>query len=92
MVGPARKREVVAGIVRAGRLSERRACELVGQPRATQRYAAKEPERDADLAKELREFSRRRPRAGYRMATAALRRKNGESTRSASCASGGRKG
>ena len=78
MVGPARTREVVAGIVRAGRLSERRACELVGQPRATQRYAAKEPGRDADLAKELREFSRRRPRAGYRMATAALRRKNWE--------------
>lgn len=78
MVGPARKREVVAGIVRAGRLSERRACELVGQPRATQRYAAKEPGRDADLAKELREFSRRRPRAGYRMATAALRRRNWE--------------
>lgn len=74
MVGSARKRKVVANIVKAGRLSERRACELVGQPRATQRYEAKEPERDANLAKELREFSRRRPRAGYRMATAALRR------------------
>lgn len=78
MVGPARKRKVVESFVKAGRLSERRACELVGQPRATQRYMAKDPERDADLAKELREFSRRRPRAGYRMATAALRRKDWE--------------
>ena len=73
MVGPAREREVVESVVRAGRLSERRACELVGQPRSTQRYGAKDPERDAGLAKKLREFSRKRPRLGYRMATAALR-------------------
>jgi len=78
VVGPASKRKVVESLVKAGRLSERRACELVGQPRATQRYVVKEPERDAELAKALREFSRRRPRAGYRMATAALRRENWE--------------
>ena len=78
MVGPARKRKVVESVVKAGRLSERRACELVGQPRSTQRYGPKNPERDADLAKELRKFSRRRPRLGYRMATAALRGKGWE--------------
>lgn len=64
----------------AGRLSERRACELVSQSRSTRRYAAKGPQRDAGLARarELREFSRRRPKAGYRMATAALRREGWE--------------
>ena len=74
MVGSARKRKVVERVVKAGRLSERRACELVGQPRSTQRYEVKDAGRDVDLAKELREFSRKRPRLGYRMATAALRR------------------
>lgn len=74
MVGPARKRKVVEGVVGAGRLSERRACELLDQPRSTQRYGTKAPARDAGLAKALREFSCRRPRAGYRMATASLRR------------------
>ena len=78
MVGPARKKKVVESLVKAGRLSERRACELVGQPRSTQRYDTKEPERDAELARELREFSSKRPRLGYRMATAALRRKGWE--------------
>jgi len=78
MVGPARKRKIVASVVKAGRLSERRACELVGQPRSTQRYARTDLQRDASLAEELREFSRKRPRAGYRMATAAMRRKGWE--------------
>jgi len=74
MVGPARKREVVGRLVENHGVSERRACRLIAQPRSTQRHAAKQPQRDADLARELREFSRQRPRAGYRTATATLRR------------------
>lgn len=75
MVGPARKKEVVGRLVECHGVSERRACRLISQPRSTQRYGAKNPERDVELAKALREFSRRRPRAGYRMATGDLRRK-----------------
>jgi putative transposase len=75
VVGPTRKRKVIQSVVKTGKLSERRACDLIGQSRSTQRYVSKAPERDVDLAKALREFSRRKPRAGYRMAAAALRRK-----------------
>jgi transposase InsO family protein len=78
MVGPARKREVVGRLVESHGVSERRACRVIAQPRSSQRYQAKDPQRDAALARELREFSRRRPRLGYRMATADLRRKGWE--------------
>jgi len=37
MVGPARKREAVGHLQRELELSQRRACKVVGQPRATQR-------------------------------------------------------
>jgi putative transposase len=54
-------------------LSERRACRYVGQHRSTQR---REPERAADdaaLRAELRAFSVKRPRWGYRRAHHHLR-------------------
>jgi len=38
MVSPTRRREAVAYVRRRYRLSERRACRLVGQHRSTQRY------------------------------------------------------
>jgi putative transposase len=50
------------------RMSERRACRIVGQPRSTQRREPVVAEDDAALRGELREFSRRRPRWGYRQA------------------------
>ena len=74
MVGPARKREVVRHVEGVLEVSERRACGVTGQPRATQRYRGKRRERDAALAAELRRISAAHPRAGYRMATALLRR------------------
>jgi putative transposase len=56
-------------------VSERRACRLVGQPRSTQRLPAPVPS-DEELA--LRafpgDFSRRRPRWGWRRAATAARR------------------
>jgi putative transposase len=73
MVGPARKREAVEHLQRALEMSQRRACQVVGQPRATQRYV---PEADAEeerLRTWLRAFSRKRPRAGYRAACGQLR-------------------
>jgi putative transposase len=51
--------------------SERRACEVVGQPRSTQRLRPGIPP-DSELALRawLRDFSRRRPRWGWRRAAA----------------------
>jgi len=74
MVGPARKREAVGHLQRTAEMSERRACKVVKQPRSTQRYAVKGDEEEARLREELREISRRRPRAGYRMTARCLRR------------------
>ena len=53
--------------------SERRACRIAGQHRATQRYAPIRHRSDDALRTRLREFSRTRPRWGYRCAWAVLR-------------------
>jgi len=55
-------------------VSERRACRVLGQPRSTQRYAAREPERDRELRARLRALSARHPRYGYRRIWALVRR------------------
>jgi putative transposase len=54
-------------------LSERRACRITGQHRSTQRRRSGRGDRDDALRAELREFSRRHPRWGYRKAWASLR-------------------
>lgn len=55
-------------------VSQRRACQVLGQPRSTQRYAAKaEPEETRRLVARLHELVRKYPRYGYRMMTAKLR-------------------
>lgn len=54
-------------------VSERWACRVVGQPRSTERYEPKQAEDDQALRAELREFSRQRPRWGYRRAHHHLR-------------------
>ena len=48
--------------------SERRACRLAGQHRSTQRHHPAVVVDDAALRTQLREFSRKRPRWGYRQA------------------------
>jgi transposase InsO family protein len=47
---------------------------VIAQARSTQRFHGRKRERDAVLAAELRRISAAHPRAGYRMATALLRR------------------
>ena len=54
-------------------LSERRACQIVGQHRSTQRRAPCVAQDDAALRARLRRFSKDRPRWGYRRAHAQLR-------------------
>jgi len=74
MVGPARKREAVTHVEAVLEVSQRRACAVIVQPRSTQRYRGRKRGKDAALAAELRRISAEYPRAGYRMATALLRR------------------
>ena len=74
MAGPERKRTAVLHLQERLEASERRACQVTSQARATQRYRGRRRDKDAALAAELRRISRERPRAGYRMATALLRR------------------
>jgi putative transposase len=62
-------------------VSERWACRVVGQHRSTQRYEPTRVEDDAALRELLREFSRKRPRWGYRRAHARLREQGWEVNR-----------
>ena len=54
-------------------MSQRRACQTLEQPRATQRYRARKPATDRPLIKRLRELAARHPRYGYRRISALLR-------------------
>jgi putative transposase len=54
-------------------LSERRACQITGQHRSTQRHLPSRAFDDGALRSRLRELSRERPRWGYRRAHATLR-------------------
>jgi transposase InsO family protein len=55
-------------------ISQRRACQIVGQHRSTQRHTPAEPDPDRDLRARLRRFAKRHPHWGYRRAHAVLRR------------------
>jgi transposase InsO family protein len=53
-------------------LSQRRACQITGQARSTQRYQPAQADPDRDLRAWLRGFARAHPRWGYRRAHAVL--------------------
>jgi putative transposase len=72
-VSPARRRRAVEHLQRVLGVSQRWACQLVGQHRSTQRHQPVEPDRDQVLRAELRRLSRAHPRWGYRRAHAQLR-------------------
>jgi transposase InsO family protein len=55
-------------------VSERRACQVVGQPRSTQRYEPKEAGDEKPLVKRMKQLSAEHPRYGYRRVWALLRR------------------
>jgi transposase InsO family protein len=54
-------------------VSERRACKVIEQPRSTQRYRSKRPEKDRMLKRRIHDLAERHPRFGYRQITALLR-------------------
>ena len=60
------------------RLSERRACRAIGQPRSTQRYSGNRADIDGALASRMRDLSQDNPRYGYRRVWALLRREGWE--------------
>ena len=55
-------------------LSERRACQAVGQPRSTQRYVGRRAEGDRPLLERMVALSEDNPRYGYRRIWALLKR------------------
>ena len=57
-------------------VSERRACKVIGQPRMTQRYKTKQPNKDKALTVEIKKLANKHKRYGYRMITAKLRQDN----------------
>lgn len=65
-MSPARRRDAVAHLVRRYKVSERRACRVVGQHRSTQRYAPIPDDFEARLVKEMNRLAELHPRWGYR--------------------------
>ena len=75
MVTPNRRRQAVSELEDVFGVPQRRGCNVVGQPRSTQRLAAPVPSAEELLVREwLRAFSKRRPRWGWRRAAKGLRR------------------
>ena len=66
-MNPERRRRTVEAVRdRLGheKVSERRACRALGQPRSTQRYRLKQPEKDRPLIEAMRRIADARPRFG----------------------------
>lgn len=72
-MSPARKREAVEHLQEKFDASERRACEVVDQPRSTQRYTGQPQDDETKLVARMLELVRERPRFGYRRITSLLR-------------------
>ncbi len=66
-MSPERRRRTIAEVRRRlgpQKVSERRACRVLGQPRSTQRYQSRRPDDEACLLREMRALARQRPRFG----------------------------
>ena len=66
-MSPERRRRTIAGVRRrlgSDKVSERRACRVLGQPRSTQRYRSRRREDEPRLLGEMRSLARQRPRFG----------------------------
>jgi hypothetical protein len=75
-VSPRRKRETVSKLQSQLAMSERRACQILDQPRSCQRYQAQPRSDEANLVKRMLELVRQRPRFGYRRIAYLLRVKD----------------
>src|SRR5206468_1831575 len=73
LLSPARRRAAVRHVRRKLKVSERRACRVLGQPRSSQRYVGCKASRDGVLVGRMITLSRENPRYGYRRIWALLR-------------------
>ncbi len=64
MVSPARRRDAARYLQRRHKVSERRACQVVGQHRSTQRYRRLEPEYELRLVAAMNALAAAHPRWG----------------------------
>jgi putative transposase len=64
---------VVAQVGQRLEVSQRRACQVLSQPRGTQRYQPRRVDEDKALVGDMKRLSRLHPRYGYRRITALLR-------------------
>jgi len=71
-VSPARRRRAVDAVCRELPVGERRACRVLGQPRATQRYEVRVADDEAALVERVVELASEYGRYGYRRVTALL--------------------
>lgn len=65
-MSPSRKRAAVNELQTQFVVSERRACEIVDQPRSSQRYLGRSRDEESSLTKRMLALVRERPRFGYR--------------------------
>ncbi len=73
MVSPTRRRDAAVHLQRRHKVSERRACRLVGQHRSTQRYERLPAEYELRLVGRMNELAAAHPRWGYRRVWSLLR-------------------
>ena len=73
MIAPDSKRQAVRQVVEGLDVSERRACQVIGQPRSTQRYNKQVPDDEELLRQRIIELASEYGRYGYRRVTALLR-------------------
>lgn len=73
LLSPARRREAVQHAVAVLAVSERRACRVIGQCRATQHYIPHRPNNEAALRQRIGELARTYGRSGSVRITALLR-------------------
>lgn len=73
LLSPTRRRKAVEHVQEACSISERRACEVLDQPRSTQRYVPTVKEDESRLISRILELVREFPRFGYRQITRLLR-------------------
>jgi putative transposase len=71
-VSPSRRRAAVAFLIRRHKVSERRACKVVGQHRSSNRYSPVPGDYEQRLVEAIHKLAERHPRYGYRRVHALL--------------------
>lgn len=71
-MSPSRRRAAVEYLVRRHKVSQRRACRVVGQHRSTHCYVGQPPDFEKQLVKAMCKLAEAHPRYGYRRIHALL--------------------